>query len=224
MAARARSFRRRRRQRTIWTEIRKPAASLPSILLDETTPIDGAFSGLDRYSGTDFTVKRTIVDFSCTIDRLANAANAQTMLELCVGLSWFDSQADVDGQATNQAMLGGTGPLDDINNSRWFVRCCVLIPMGFLQLRVPSATNDTGMSWTVPGGSVKVLGNTAAGQQVVWDCHIDTKAQRAQHGQESEWLNVALQGRIVQGDLAAGQDIACFMDAFMGRQVLAIKS
>ncbi len=223
MAVRRRSFRRRRRQRVIWTDIGLAQASLPTVLLDELVPVDGAFSALRRYEGTDLTVKRTIVDTAVTITSLADPVNANTMLELCIGLSWFDSMKDVDGKGVNSSISAGTGPVDDINNSRWFVRCCVLIPLGQLIVRVPSGANDNGLWVSNPMGGYLVLGAAANTRKITWYCHIDTKAQRRQQGQETEWLNVALQARVASGDLAAGDDVSVIMDAFRGRQVLAIK-
>lgn len=194
------------------------------MLLDELTPIDGAFSGISRLIGTDFTQKRTIVDMITIIDQLADPSSNATMLEICIGLGWFDSMQDTDGQAVNTTIVAGTGPLDDINNARWFARCCVYIPFGFLATRVPTAPNDNGMVWPVLGGSVSVLGATASDRKITWQCHLDTKAQRAQKGQESEFLNVAFQARVASGDLAAGDDVSVRLDGFMGRQVIATKS
>ncbi len=224
MARRARSFRRRRRQHTIWTDIRLLQASLPTVLLDENTPIDGAFSGVTRLEGTDFTQKRTIVDMSATISQLADPASNSTMLEICIGLGWFDSMQDAGGQAVNTTIVAGAGPLDDINNSKWFARCCVYIPLGSMILRVPTAPNDNGTVIPVPGGSLFVIGPTAATREIVWQCHLDTKAQRKQEGQQSEYLNVAIQARVASGDLAAGDDVSIQMHGFMGRQVLAINT
>lgn len=220
MARFRRTSGRRRRQRVIWDSFSELANNLPSTLNDELNVLDGAYTGIKRYSGTDITVMRSIIRFTVTIDLMADPADGSMMLRVCVGLSFFDSMQDVDGQAVNSTLLSGTGPLDDANNNRWFIRACVDIPIGFLFFISASATNMSGLVIPVQNGTLTVAGIDGT-RKIIWNQFIDTKTRRKLQGIETPFLNVAMQAS-TDPTLAAAEDVACFMDSFEGRMVLKL--
>ncbi len=229
MARRRRSYRSRgQRPRLVWDTIDIVQADLPSLLLDETTAIDGAFSSIKRYDGTDLTVKRTIFDVIGRVTQLGNQPNQDLVLEICVGLSWFDSMSDASGLAIATTIAAGTGPLDDADNNRWYARCCLDIPLGQLGARFDTAE---GHSMVVPiTGKMGVTGSwwivsssTPAGIEMGFHCHWDSKSGRRVHGIETPFLQAAFQMRSTSTP-AAGDDIICTINKFAGRHVLALRA
>ncbi len=217
---------RRQKKRIVWDTINLVQADLPSLILDSTQARDGAFSGIKRYEGTDLTVERTIFQTSMSIRMEDFQVNPDSMLELCVGLSWFDSQTDAAGLAINTTLAAGTGPLSDADNNKWSARCCVQIPIGsfvkytdkenlVFPLQGPRAGPGTGYWWII-GAS------TGAGQEIGWFCEWDSRTRRRQHGIETPFLNIALEAE-VSATPAAGDDITVLMNAFSGRQVLSLR-
>lgn len=213
-----------RRQRVIWDSLSLPQASLPSLLLTNAAgSLDGAFSAIKRYDGTDLTVRRTIGQVGGRITSLGDQADRDMELELCVGLSWFDSMADTDGQGLNTTISPGTGPLDDVDNSRWYVRCCVTIPLG-TQILFGATENivvPTNIGDSTYGGVWWVLGGTIA--EFGFQCFFDTKAMRKQHGKQSEWLNIAMQAQ-TSSLPAVGDDITVALNSFNARHVLSVNA
>ncbi len=197
---------------------------MPDALLDNLTAIDGGFSSVKRYTGAsgDLLVKRTILDVTCRITQLGLQVSNNSILRICVGFSYFDSMGDLNGQAVNTAILAGTGPLTDADNSRWFIRCCVDIPLGQMNLLINAA--ETGMVFPLAGkdglnGSWWAIANTAGNQEFGFHCHVDTKTSRKLQGRESEWLQMALECS-VEPTPAAGDDISILINGFHGRQVM----
>ncbi len=212
---------RSRRRNTVWDDISLATASLPLLVLDSTQIRDGAFSGIKRYSGSDFTVRRTIADCTVRMTQLGTQVNKDMCIEICIGLSWFDSLADTDGQGNNTTISDGTGPLTDADNSRWYARCCVCIPIGQLTGWGSSAFGRNMVVETMPGAGWWIAGATSAAaiEYGMW-CHWDTKAMRKQRGLESEFLNIAMEARSNVA-LAAGDDLTIAMNQFSGRHVLS---
>ncbi len=217
----------RRRQRLVWDTLDLVQADLPVLILDSTAARDGAFSGIKRYDGTDLTVKRTIFDVVGRITVLDEPVALDAVLEICIGLGWFDSQTDADGLAIATTMANGTGPLTDADNNKWYARCCVDIPIGSWMpnftvagrgMVVPIA-GKTGLS-----GHAYIIGSGAPTTvEMGFHCHWDSKAQRRQHGIETPFLNLAVEARISITP-AAGDDVTIRINKFSGRHVLAISS
>ncbi len=211
----------RKRTNTVWDDISLATASLPLLLLDSTQIRDGAFSGIKRYSGSDFTVRRTIADSTVRMTALGSQVNKDMCIEICIGLSWFDSLTDTNGQGNNTTIADGTGPLTDADNSRWYARCCVCIPIGQLSGFASGAFGRNMVVETMPGAGWWITSATtaAAVEYGMW-CHWDTKAMRKQRGLESEFLNIALEAR-ANVALAAGDDLTIALNQFSGRHVLS---
>ncbi len=203
-------------------------ADLPLLLLDETQALDGAFSSIKRYDGTDLTVKRTIFDCVGRITQLGNQPNQNMVLEICIGLSWFDSMQDASGLAISSTIAAGTGPLDDADNNRWYARCCLDIPIGQLGARFDAAE---GHSMVVPiQGKMAPMGSwwvisstTPSGLEMGFHCHWDSKSGRRVHGIETPFLQAAFQAG-VSSTPAAGDDISIAINKFSGRHVLALRA
>ncbi len=216
----------RRNKRIVWDTINLVQADLPSVILDSVQARDGAFSGIKRYDGTDLTVERTIFQSSVSIRMEDHQVNPDSMLELCIGLSWFDSQTDAAGLGINTTLAVGTGPLTDADNNKWHARCCVQIPIGSFvkytdkeNLVFPLISPRSGPSsgyWWVVGAS------TASGSEYGWFCEWDSRTKRRQHGIETPFLNVAMEAE-VSATPAVGDDITILMNSFSGRQVLSLR-
>ncbi len=225
---RFRSRSRGARPRLVWDTIEVVQADLPLLLLDETQALDGAFSSVKRYDGTDLTVKRTIFDCVGRVTALGNQPNQNMVLEICIGLSWFDSMQDASGLAIASTIAAGTGPLDDADNNRWYARCCLDIPIGSIMARFDAAE---GSSMVVPiNGKFAAMGSwwiissaTPAGIEMGFHCHWDSKSGRRVHGIETPFLQAAFQAG-VSSTPAAGDDISIAINKFSGRHDLALRA
>lgn len=212
-----------RRQKVVWDQLTSPIANLPLLILDNANlGRDGAFTGVHRWLGADVTLLRLIFQSMCRVTFLDFPVDPTTVLELCVGISSWDSSGDLDGQGVNTTMVAGTGPLSDANNSRWMARCCVVIPLGsaatlaatetvVLPTRGPRNGPGTGYSMWI-GNSI------AANQRIHVYCEWDSRTKRTLRGSETEWLNVALEAA-TSTPPAVGDDITISMDHFGGRVV-----
>ncbi len=223
----ARGFRRSRgrrtRQKVVWDNIKEVQANLPLLTLDSVNGgADGAFTSLQRWRGADVTLLRTIFQTMVRIQEDDFQVDKSSTLEICIGLGIFDSMGDVTGQAFNTTLAPGTGPLTDADNSRWFARCCVLIPIGQNNLLgntenlvapITGARGGPSSSyWTALGGG------TAAGQTMRWYCEWDSRTKRRMQGTETEWVQLAMEAKASVVP-TAGDDITVAMDAFSGRVV-----
>ncbi len=214
---RTRSARRMKRP-VFWDSFLAIQSTLPGgITIASTNQVDGTQTGLRRYIGsTDRTIKRTIADFLVTVDQDGFQTSTDSVLELCVGIGIMDTPGDVDGQAGNTTIADGAGPLDDADNSRWMVRCCVQIPIG----RASILGSTENISWKPTADSfVNFSGASEGGAQWDWGCHIDTKSQRRLRGLETQWITVALQAS-VDPIPTAGDDVNINMNALSCRWVL----
>ncbi len=213
----------RRRQKVVWDTLGQAQALLPLLTLDSTQARDGAFTSLKRWRGNDVTLLRTIAAWTVRIEEAGNQVDSSAMLEICVGLSAFDSAGDVDGFATNTTLAAGTGPLTDADNSRWMLRCCVQIPIGLMQ-NVRDTDEDLVVPLVAPragphSGYWLHIGHTDPTLAVTtWYCEWDSKVKRTLRGQETEWLQCAMEAQ-VSVTPAVGDDITVAMDAFSGRVV-----
>ncbi len=223
----ARRFRRARggrsRQKVVWDIIQEDQANLPLLTLDNANGgVDGAFTSLQRWRGSDVTLLRTIFQTMVRIEELDFQVDKTAVLEICVGLSFFDSMGDVTGQAFNTTIATGTGPLTDADNSRWFARCCVLIPIGASSLYANTENTVAPITGARAGPSSSYIqmigGGSAAGQTMRWYCEWDSRTKRKSQGAETEWIQCAMEAK-VSVIPTAGDDITVAMDAFSGRVV-----
>ncbi len=223
MARRRMARRRGSRRKVVWDTITEVQANLPLLTLDSVNGgVDGAFTSLQRWRGSDVTLLRTIFQTMVRIEQADFQVDQTAVLEICVGLSFFDSMGDVTGQAFNTTIATGTGPLTDADNSRWFARCCVLIPTGSFNafgstenLVFPVTGARAGPSssyWFVQGGG------TPAAQTSRFYCEWDSKTKRKAQGAETEWIQCAMEAKVSVVP-TAGDDITVAMDAFSGRVV-----
>jgi len=217
----------RRKSNVIWDTIDILPASLPLLIIDSTQIRDGAFSSVKRYTDLkDFTVRRTIFDLMGRVTNLGSQVNLDMVLEICVGLSWFDSMSDATGFAVASNIADGTGPLSDADNSRWYARCCIDIPIGQLgavfgtaagrSVVVPNQHGPAAWSWWAIGGA------NAPSNEFGFHCHWDSKAMRRQHGKVSETLQAAFEAETTVIP-AAGDDITVAINSFTGRHVLSTR-
>ncbi len=227
MARRRGSYRRfRPRKRIVWDTIDVVQADLPTIVMDNAgLGTDGAFTSIKRYDGTDLVVERTIFDFTCRIEQEDFQVSPDAVLELCVGLSWFDSMSDISGIALNSTLVDGTGPLSDADNSRWYARCCVQIPIGQFVSVTANASMVVPLTATARGPHSGHWwhkgGGTALGQEISWYCTWDSKAKRKQQGIETENLQLCMEGRVTPIP-AVGDSVDVSMNHFGGRHVLSL--
>ncbi len=217
-----------RRRKVVWDTPSTDLAfgDFPVATITSIVPQDGSYSGIKRYTGQDRTVLRSIGQIRGRVDQSGLQANTALCLELCVGLSYFDSTQDTDGQASLATIGDGAGPLSDADNSRWFIRCCLCIPLGILAKAIQSGDNITEMF--PPMGSANpysagysYLGAAEGTEELTWWCNFDTKAKRKIRGLDTPWLNIAMEITSSVA-VAAGDDIAVSVDSFQLRQVYAI--
>ncbi len=215
---------RRRRSNVVWDVLQPVQSNLPLLTLDNVNGgVDGAFTSLRRYRGADVTLLRIIFQMFARVRQLGNQVDATSMLEICVGLSPFDSMGDVAGQAFNTTLAVGTGPLSDADNSRWMARCCVLIPIG-KAVNFAGITENQVYPMISPrsgphSGYWTVLGNTTpANIEWDWYCEWDSKTKRKLQGAETSWLQLAMEAKLSVVP-AVGDDVTVAMDAFSGRLV-----
>ncbi len=213
----------RRRQKVVWDLIRAVQANLPLLTLDSTNAgADGAFTSLQRWAGSDVTLLRTIFQTFVRIENAGPQVDPTAVLEVCVGLGIFDSMGDVGGQAFNTTIAAGAGPLSDADNSRWFARCCVLIPIG-QNLLVGTSENLSQMlvaprSGPHSGYITEYGGGTPTTRGWRWYCEWDSRVKRKLQGSETEWIQCAMEAKVSVVP-AVGDDITVAMDAFSGRVV-----
>ncbi len=219
---RSRSAGRSARPRVVWDTLGITQADLPSLLLDSTQARDGAMSAIKRFHGGDVTLLRTIFESVVRIQYLDFPVVQDAVLELCIGLTSLDSSGDAAGLALNTSMALGTGPLSDADNSRWFARCCVQIPLG-VYFTLVAANDNIVLSLPDPRGgpghtTVTVLGGGVGAQEISVHCKWDSKTKRRWQGAETEWITVALEASI-SSTPAVGDDITVVMNSFNGRIV-----
>ncbi len=220
-----RSFARRARKPVYWDTLDVALADLPAGSIAAADFIDGAFSSIRRYDDVgDQLINRTQVGF--TMD--ATAVHSGTLalgsvLELCVGISIFDSMGDADGRAVNTTIVDGTGPLDDASNSRWYARCCVRIPIGALSLSLASTTENVVLPYDSPReysrAYVVVMRRNSTNLEMSFHCEIDSKTKRKLAGAQSQFLQLACQAR-TNVTPVAGDRIDWTMNHFSGRHIL----
>ena len=223
-----RSFRRGRRKPVYWDTLDIPLLNLPAGSIAVGDLIDGVFSSIRRYEDVgDQTIQRTQVGFTmdATVVHAATLALG-SVLELCVGISIFDSMSDVDGQAVNTTIVDGTGPLDDASNSRWYARCCIQIPIGALALSLASTTENVVLPYEsareFSKGYCVVMRRNSTNLELSWYCTIDSKTKRSLRGSESQWLQLAAQARVNTTPVVADR-IDWTMNSFNGRHILSRK-
>ncbi len=223
MARRRMARRSSRRTKVVWDNIAQVQALLPLLTLDSVNGgIDGAFTSLQRWRGADVTLLRTIFQSMVRIEQDDFQVDQSSTLEICIGLGIFDSMGDVTGQAFNTTLAIGTGPLSDADNSRWFARCCVLIPIGQFN-SLGSTENIVAPITGARGGPsssywLALGGGTGPAQSYRWYCEWDSKSKRRLQGSETEWVQCALEAKVSVVP-TAGDDITIAMDAFSGRVV-----
>lgn len=213
----------RRRQKVVWDTLSQPQNVLPVLTLDSTQARDGAFTSVKRWRGSDVTLLRTIFQCMTRVFQLGFQVDTTAVLEICIGLSLFDSMGDPGGVATNTTIASGTGPLTDADNSRWFARCCVLIPIGQAG-SVPTGAGVVIVPFVAPrsgphSGYLQHFGSdVAAGQSYRWYCEWDSRTKRKLQGAETVWVQLACEAQ-VSVTPAVGDDITIAVDAFSGRCV-----
>ncbi len=160
--------------------------------------------------------------YTVRVSQIGFQVNLNAVLEICVGLGIFDSMGDADGLAINTTLFNNTGPLTDADNSRWFMRCCVQIPIGqasrlaagqtmVLPLIAPHAGPHSGYL-------LQYGGNTPAAQEYRWYCEWDSKTKRTLRGTETDFVQLAMEARVTTTP-AVGDDILIALDTFDGRVV-----
>ncbi len=213
----------RRRQKVVWDTLAVAQANLPLLTLDSTNVgQDGAFTSVQRWAGSDVTLLRTIFQALIRIDELGFQVDKTAVLEICVGLSPFDSMGDLIGQAFNTTLALGTGPLSDADNSRWFARCCVLIPIGIGNVGATTQHQMASFSPTSrnPSSSQVYWVHNAdpTKASITWFCEWDSRTKRKLQGSETEWIQLAMEAKVSVVP-AVGDDITVALDAFSGRIV-----
>ncbi len=234
MARRRRVRGRGKRTPVFWDDLKVSLASLPSGSIAAAATRDGAFSSITRYGtstskvGGDLLIRRTIVQFvSQGIMDMATTANDDLVIELCVGLSIFDSMGDTDGVAANTTIVAGTGPTSDADNSRWYVRCCIQIPFGTLR----GFGAVTAYPMVIPYESAReyakghlLIGEDAAEvMSWAWFCEVDSKSMRKMEGIQTENVQVAMEVTANQA-IATGNSFTWSMDQLSGRHLLSKRS
>lgn len=212
MAARSRV--RREKRPVMWVAHEAVQADLPTLSFTSAQQADAAMTSLMRFTGNDGTVRRTIGDTQVIIESLGDHPNQDLVLELCIGLAYFDSNTDVDGQAVNTSLSTGVGPMSDAESNKWFFRCCVQIPLGINTL---IATGENLVRQLPAGGALSLWG--AASALWMWDCHIDSKSMRKLQGFNQPWLQLVVEGR-TSSLVAVGDDVTVKVNALGLRQVL----
>ncbi len=216
---RRRTVSRGRRRKVFWNDATVLQTSLPTLLLDELVQKDGAFSGIQRFPDVknDLTLRRSIMSTRGRVTLQNDQADKDTVVEICIGIGFFDSMGDVNGLGINTTLVAGTGPLDDASNSRWHIRCCISIPIGqFNNFTAPQdsfvenhITKNGDFGWWVFGGATAEFG---------FYCNVDSKVMRKLHGRETPFQNVALQAQS-EPVLTAAQDVNVRLNHFVLRQV-----
>ncbi len=220
-----RSFRRGRRKPVYWDQLDVVTAQLPAGSIAAGDLIDGAFSSIRRYDDVgDQLINRTQVGFTMDATAVhAGTMDLSTVIELCVGISIFDSMGDTDGLAINTTVVDGTGPLDDASNSRWYARCCVRIPIGALSLSLASTTENLVLPYDSPReysrAYVVVMRRNSTNLELSFHCEIDSKTKRKLAGSQSQFLQLACQAR-VNVTPPVGDRFDWTMNHFSGRHIL----
>ncbi len=209
--------------RVVWDTLFQPQSLLPLLTLDNVNGgRDGAFTSLIRWRGADVTILRTLFQSLVRVSFLDFPVDATSVLEICIGLSPFDLMGDINGTATNTTLAANTGPLTDADNSRWFARCCVQIPIGRAATLAVTETPIIPFVGARAGphtGALMWIGNTiAANQSITWWCEWDSRTKRKLQGAETEWIQLAVEAAVSVVP-AVGDDITVGMDSFRGRVV-----
>jgi len=156
---------------------------------------------------------------------MTGTANGDFGIELCVGLSIFDSMADLDGIAINSTVIAGTGPLTDADNSRWYARCCLLIPFGAWR----AAGIITAVPWVMHFPSPRPYSHsvltvhesgTANIMNWTWHCEVDSKAMRKLEGIETENIQLAFEA-VANAAVDTGNAFTWGVDMMEGRHLLS---
>ncbi len=232
MARRRMSSRRRPKKPVFWDSLDVPIGNLPAGTIAAAASRDGAFSSVVRYGtptakiGGDLTIKRTILQCTTQGDmNMVTTADNGFVMELCIGLSIFDSMQDADGVAINTTLVDGTGPITDVDNSRWYARCCVQIPFGALR----GAGLFNAIGFVLPfvsardyarGYVVVQESSTANIMDWTWYCEIDSKSQRKMEGVETENVQFCVEARANKA-LGTGNSFGWSADLLSGRHLLS---
>ncbi len=209
-----------------WDTLGISTVNLPAGSIAAADLIDGAFSSIIRYENQgDQLIRRTQVGFTMDATVVhAGTVDLSSVLELCVGISIFDSMSDTNGLAINTTVVDGTGPLDDASNSRWYARCCIQIPIGALSLSLASTTENVVLPYEsarpFSKGYVVVMRRNSTNLELSWYCTIDSKTMRKLKGQESQFLQLAAQAR-VNVTPPVGDRIDWTLNSFEGRHILS---
>ncbi len=230
MARRVRRARGGRRKAVMWDTLNIPSVNLPSGSIPALAQEDGAFSSILRYGATgdkmggDVTIRRTILNTLVNGQSILGAVDAALNIEMCIGLSVFDSMGDADGTAINTTVFPGTGPLTDADNSRWYARCCITIPFG--QWRGVGAT--TALPAIIPLQSARpymrgwfsMLEVSATQLNWSWFCEVDSKSMRKMEGIETEHVQFAFEARANKAQIATNS-FAWQVESVSGRHLLS---
>ena len=226
--ARRRTSGRRRRQQVFWDTLTVPGqpVTLPAGSIANLDLIDGAFSSMKRYDQGELLIRRTqlAVDGEITFNTTGGTADLSTVIELCIGVSIFDSMGDVDGLAQNTTIVDGTGPLDDASNSRWYARCCISIPLGIIGAALTTSTENQTIPLRSPrdfvSGWAMLMRRNSTNLDVGFHCEIDSKSMRKLEGIETQFLQLAVQMRTNITPLV-GSTYGWAINNVQGRHVLS---
>lgn len=208
---------RARKRKKVWDSVVMQQADLPTATLSTGVATAGGFSSIRRYeSSSDMLIRRTIADalVRCVFNDVTSGG--ELVIRLCLGLSIFDSMGDTNGEAINAPVTDGTGPLDDADNSRWFIRCCVDIPVTFLR-NLTQGSAASPLVWN-PNPEMSIIFDSVS-DELRFFCHIDTKAIRKLQGLETEWQQLAIQLHDNGAGISAGT-FEAFVDSWNQRQVI----
>ena len=153
-------------------------------------------------------------------DDTGGNAGLGVVVRVCIGIAFFDSMGDLEGSGLSTALLAGTGPEDDADNSRWIWRICYDIPLGFL---LTQATGNETYTLPVINRDYYSLSGVWNGLDMTFSMNIDVdhKTIRKLHGLETKWINLALQMVTTTG-IPATSDFTMFINSFNARSVLSL--
>lgn len=192
----------RRRKRVVWDALNLSGSDTPVLPVftgGANLGVLGRATGIRRYTSTADALlegMRASVRGSGSWTDGATPMTRSGGIEICLGWTWEDDISSTNGQALNRAVSAGTGPLDDADNSRWFARCCINIPLG--QLMFSTTGDHACVVYPVAGDHlVEFCWLKSSATQILfsWYCTLRSKSKRRLDGLETQWMTLHMQGR-----------------------------
>lgn len=215
-------IRRSRKKNIIWDSYVPDQADLPTAQSDNTVTQDGSFTSLQRYTGTDATLRMGRFHGCARVNYSGTAPTTSAVVRICIGIAMFDSMADASGQATLATIADGTGPSSDADNSRWWFRICFDIPIGDLVPMASGAETANVTLYQDERGQVSGIWSALDQRMILW-WNYTTKSARRLRGFESEWMQLCLEQDCTEL-LPAAATVTTVMNSFEGRSILQIRS